>query len=577
MADKVSESMHVLLLATDEQAKLGPLTNAMPTPLAPIANRPVMAVAVEIVARAGYKDLLVSVYNNGGSIASYFGNGSRWGVQIEYLIQREGWGSAGALAWAAQLLRETVLVLPADSIIDLDIEAALAFHRAHGGLATMILHEPSSVGATHPVQLDERGLVRGIGSAVCDEMALDHTGAFLFEPQILQYIPARTHYDSYHQLVPALQAAGVAVYGYHMQGYWNSLESFQAYQDAQKVFLYSGYDAGKTDADDSRAKLPRVRYPSIEGHQIAPGIWVGQNPIIHPSARLAPPLCIGDGCRIGYGVELGPEVVVGSNVVIDDEASIFQSTVLDRTYVGQLVNINKRVINKTTLIDTQTSESTQVVDPFLLAETRLASGSGWLRHALIVFATLLLLSASFPLILLIGLAIVATSGGSLFSRLPRVGRAATADGQTAVRTFDLLAFRIHGSDGTISRLGYWLHRWELDRIPELWNVLMGDLELVGVKPLLPEEASALTEEWHQKRYECRPGFTGLWYIQTNAESDLEEVLVADAYYAATHTWRDDLRLLWRTPVAWQKRVRSERRQNSKDNDLNGQIDNLTII
>src|SRR5262245_7602438 len=101
--------MQVLLLATDEQPKLRLLTDAIPTPLVPIANRPVMAVAVEILARAGYKNLLVSLCNNGGSIASYFGNGSRWGVQIEYLIQREGWGSAGALAWAGQLLTETVL------------------------------------------------------------------------------------------------------------------------------------------------------------------------------------------------------------------------------------------------------------------------------------------------------------------------------------------------------------------------------------------------------------------------------------------------------------------------------------
>src|SRR3954447_2802431 len=151
--------MHILLLATDEQPKLQRLTEALPTPLVPIVNRPVMAVAVEILARAGYKDLLVSLCNRGGSIASYFGDGSRWGVQIEYLTQREGWGSAGALAWAGQLLTETVLVLPADSIIDLDISAALSFHRAHGGLATMIVHAQSEGGADHPVILDEHDAV----------------------------------------------------------------------------------------------------------------------------------------------------------------------------------------------------------------------------------------------------------------------------------------------------------------------------------------------------------------------------------------------------------------------------------
>src|SRR5215213_4803462 len=149
--------MHILLLATDEQPKLQLLTEALPTPLVPIVNRPVMAVAVEILARAGYKALFVSLCNRGGSIASYFGDGSRWGVQIEYLTQREGWGSAGALAWASQLLTETVLVLPADSIIDLDIDAALAFHRAHGGPATMIVHDAQAGRrAAHPVALDER-------------------------------------------------------------------------------------------------------------------------------------------------------------------------------------------------------------------------------------------------------------------------------------------------------------------------------------------------------------------------------------------------------------------------------------
>src|SRR6476620_11547024 len=207
----MSESMHILLLATDEQPKLRLLTEALPTPLVPIVNRPVMAVAVEILARAGWKELFVSLCNRGGSIASYFGNGSRWGVQIEYLIQREGWGSAGALAWAGQLLTETVLVLPADSIIDLDIDAALAFHRAHGGLATMIVQKPSAGCAARPVYLDNNTAVRAMALAQPDMQVLDHTGAFLFEPQVLQFIPARMHFDSYTQLIPALLAAGIEV------------------------------------------------------------------------------------------------------------------------------------------------------------------------------------------------------------------------------------------------------------------------------------------------------------------------------------------------------------------------------
>ena len=259
-----------------------------------------------------------------------------------------------------------------------------------------------------------------------DARAFEHTGAFFFEPQVLQFIPTRTYFDSYSQLIPALLSAGIQVYGYDMSGYWNGLELFQKYQEAQKVFLYSAYEPAKPESESSQR--PRVRFPSIEGQQIAPGIWVGHNHIIHPSARLAAPLCIGEGCRIGYGVELGPEVVIGSSVVIDDDATIFQSTVLDRTYVGQLVNINNRVIYKTTLIDVQTSESTQVIDPFLLAETRVATRRGGFRRSDDRARGIGTATVTLPLTFLIGLAVALTSGGRVFARSPRVGQLAGMEG-----------------------------------------------------------------------------------------------------------------------------------------------------
>jgi lipopolysaccharide/colanic/teichoic acid biosynthesis glycosyltransferase len=272
-------------------------------------------------------------------------------------------------------------------------------------------------------------------------------------------------------------------------------------------------------------------------------------------------------------------VVIGPSVVIDDEATIYKSTVLERTYVGQLVNISKRVIYKTTLIDTDTSESTVVVDPFLLAETRFTTTNGRLRRALACLLALLLLLVTLPLTLLIGMAVALISGGRVFTRSPRVGRAAQLETNQpiALQTFDLLAFQIRRPDGILSVVGRWLHQWEWDRFPELWNVLKGDLDLVGVKPLLPAEATLLNEEWHQKRYECSPGLTGQWYIQTNAESDLEEILVADAYYAATHTWRDDVMLLWHTPAAWLRRSRHQRVRKADDSDYSGQMDNVSSL
>ena len=70
-----------------------------------------------------------------------------------------------------------------------------------------------------------------------------------------------------------------------------------------------------------------------------------------------------------------------------------------------------------------------------------------------------------------------------------------------------------------------------------------------------DEAARLDEEWHQKRFDHPAGLTGLWYVQTDSQSSLDDVLVIDAYYAATRTWRDDLAILWQTPAAWLRRRR----------------------
>jgi lipopolysaccharide/colanic/teichoic acid biosynthesis glycosyltransferase len=83
--------------------------------------------------------------------------------------------------------------------------------------------------------------------------------------------------------------------------------------------------------------------------------------------------------------------------------------------------------------------------------------------------------------------------------------------------------------------------------------------LVGVKPLEPDTATEVSEPWQQKRYEYSTGFTGLWYTQTVPDGSLDEILVADAYYVATRTWRDDLKLLLHTPIVWYKRCAGRKR------------------
>jgi len=231
------------------------------------------------------------------------------------------------------------------------------------------------------------------------------------------------------------------------------------------------------------------------------------------------------------------------------------------------------------MIDTQTSESIQVVDAFLLAPvTRAAISTGRLERARTVLLAVILLVIMLPAMLATFVLSALASRSFSLARAQRVGRRA-ADLRSAggAQTFTLLAFQTYRGDGTQTSLGRWLDRWQLDRLPELLNVLQGDLALVGVKPLSQSEAAYLHEAWHFKRYDSPAGLTGLWYVQSPQDDNLDSTLIADAYYAATHTWRYDLRLLLQTPKVWLQCARSSHERPVGSNDYYKHVDNISGI
>lgn len=563
--------MQVIILATDEQRKLPPLTDSLPAPMLPIVDRPVMATTMEIVARAGYKQVLMSLYERGGQIAAYFGGGRRWGVDIKYVTQRQAWGTAGALRWAGGLLGETFLALPGDAFYDLDIDAALNFHYAHGGVGTAILHRQRADTAAHTVQVGVDNRLTAMDAAIATEEGLQVTGAFIFEPSVLRYIPPRDSFDIVGELLPALIAGGEQIYGYKMDGYWNPLDNLGAYQEAQEVYLYSAYHQQAPEQASGGPK-EHVRYPSLEARHIAPGIWVGRNPSIHPTAKVAAPIYIGNNSWIGREVELGGCTIIGDGVVIDDEATATGSIIFSGTYVGRLVNVAERIVTTDSISDPDAGATTRVVDPFLIARVGAHSEVQGLGRRFIsgVVATGMLVILS-PFWLLAGLIALLGTGGQLFIREPHVGqRLGSLSGN--LRSFQLIRFRTRRSNGSFIPGGRLLERWELHRLPELLNVLRGELALVGVKPLRPEEAAGLVEEWHQRRHEAAAGFTGLWYLQTEDDSDLDTVIVTDVYYTATRNWRSDLLLLLRTPGAWLRHC-----INQNERSYLVQVDNVSSM
>jgi exopolysaccharide biosynthesis polyprenyl glycosylphosphotransferase len=100
-------------------------------------------------------------------------------------------------------------------------------------------------------------------------------------------------------------------------------------------------------------------------------------------------------------------------------------------------------------------------------------------------------------------------------------------------------------DPRCTRVGRWLRRLSLDEIPQLWNVLRGEMSLVGPRPPLPDEVASY-EEWEKRRLDVPPGLTGLWQVRGRSDISFDEMVLMDLYYAENWSLRLDAEILLKT-------------------------------
>jgi exopolysaccharide biosynthesis polyprenyl glycosylphosphotransferase len=190
-----------------------------------------------------------------------------------------------------------------------------------------------------------------------------------------------------------------------------------------------------------------------------------------------------------------------------------------------------------------------------------AAAVSWAKRALDLTLVSVGMLVVGPLMLLIALAVKLDSPGPIFYRQKRVGK----DGHR----FWMLKFRSMGQDADkrladlkvqneatgplfkmrrdprVTRVGGILRRWSLDELPQLLNVLRGDMSLVGPRPPLPSEVEQY-EDWHMGRLRAMPGLTGLWQVSGRSEVPFHDMVRLDLHYIRNWSLAFDLEILLRT-------------------------------
>ncbi|MEJ2555413.1 MAG: sugar transferase [Anaerolineae bacterium] len=194
-------------------------------------------------------------------------------------------------------------------------------------------------------------------------------------------------------------------------------------------------------------------------------------------------------------------------------------------------------------------------------EVRIGGIPFLIKRGVDVAFSLFVLVFAAPLMALIALSIKLDSPGPVFFRQQRMGKGGQPFTLYKFRSMTLgaeeqkeLLRDLNQADGPIFKIredprvtwvGRGLRRFSLDELPQFYNVLRGDMSLIGPRPPLPEEV-AQYQSWHMRRLEIAPGITGLWQISGRSELPFDEMALLDIYYVEQWSPALDLKILLRT-------------------------------
>ena len=302
-------SMKAMILAAGYGERLWPLTADRTKPALPVLGKPLVGYTAEYLATFGIAEVVVNLHHQPDSVRRSLGDGSRFGVTLEYVHEPVILGTSGALDNARALLEDdTFVVVNGKLITDLDLKAALRKHRERKALATLVLRPNPNFERFSFVELND-GLVKRFAgmpsrdSWPTNEAPLMFTGIHIMEPRIFDYIPRGVFSDSVMNVYPQAIAKGERILGHVAEGLWYELSTMQRYLDISLALLRQGGSdvyAGQNSSIDSKANVREsILWDRVK---VEPGSSVRRS-------------VLGDGVRIRSGQSVEDAVVVRAEVV----------------------------------------------------------------------------------------------------------------------------------------------------------------------------------------------------------------------------------------------------------------------
>jgi mannose-1-phosphate guanylyltransferase len=325
--------MRAMVLAAGLGTRLRPITYAMPKPMAPVLNRPVMEHIVQLLAKHGFDEAIANLHWFPETIEGHFGDGSAFGVELSYSREEALLGTAGGVRNAAGFLGDSFLVISGDALTDIDLGAMRRFHESHDGIATLATKRVGDTSQFGVAITGADGRIQGFQEKPDPSEALSdlaNCGIYMFRAEVFDYFPApgaskaagegdpAGFADWAMDVFPALLENDVPFYSHEIDDYWNDIGNLDELRQGNFDALRGEVriDLGVPEVGEGVRAASPLGDAEVEGPAL-----IGERVELGAGVRIQGPAIVGDGARIGDGawirdsilladVELAPEAML---------------------------------------------------------------------------------------------------------------------------------------------------------------------------------------------------------------------------------------------------------------------------
>ena len=216
LAPRGAATLRAVIVAGGYGTRLRPLTDDLPKPMLPVGDRPLMQHTVERLRDAGIKKVSVTTHYRSHKISDYFGDGQRFGVELDYVVEEQPLGTAGSLSMLCAT-NEPMLVINGDIVTDIDYRAMVSYHQEHQAEMTVGVR-PWELKVPYGVLECHHARVRSVREKP-EIRFLVNAGIYLLEPTVHRYIPNAKRFDM-TDLIQALLDDKRPVVGFPVHEYW---------------------------------------------------------------------------------------------------------------------------------------------------------------------------------------------------------------------------------------------------------------------------------------------------------------------------------------------------------------------